>query len=396
MRLAATAAVGFSTLDFGDARAYLFAARTLAQTGTYPERTEPFFFRPPGYPVFLVAATLGHPERIAAAKVANAVLGALSALLLTLLSARIFRRRGVAIATGIAASLHPAFVVMATEIQSEPLFLFFLLAAGFLLLVAVDRPSSNWAVLAGVCLGVAALTRSTALVLGVLLLAPLRDRRYPPRVRWHLAGSALLGFFLALAPWTIRNAVLFHELLPVSDQGGLSLYHGNSSWTRRYYQLRSKQEYDQWIHALDVEMRRHLAEAEKNGPLSPGRRSRFFARLALEDSRADPRGIGKMMLAKAWHWLRPFPTPWYWPTPIVVATGVYYSVLSVLAVIGLARAPRPGVRAFALGTLGISMAIHVVFLVVWRYRVPYWDPVLVLYGVFGGDTLLSKWRSLQD
>ena len=29
------------------------------------------------------------------------------------------------------------------------------------------------------------------------------------------------------------------------------------------------------------------------------------------------------------------------------------------------------------------MAAHVLVLVVWRYRVPYWDPVLLLYGVFG-------------
>jgi hypothetical protein len=36
----------------------------------------------------------------------------------------------------------------------------------------------------------------------------------------------------------------------------------------------------------------------------------------------------------------------------------------------------------------------VLALVVWRFRVPYWDPVLLLYGVFGaGGTLLERWKS---
>jgi carbon starvation protein len=33
--------------------------------------------------------------------------------------------------------------------------------------------------------------------------------------------------------------------------------------------------------------------------------------------------------------------------------------------------------------LVVSMAAHVVLQVVWRYRLPYWDPVLLLYGTFG-------------
>jgi len=38
------------------------------------------------------------------------------------------------------------------------------------------------------------------------------------------------------------------------------------------------------------------------------------------------------------------------------------------------------------------MAVHVAVIVVWRYRVAYWDPVLLLYGVFGAAAL--AWRGL--
>jgi len=55
------------------------AATELVATGHYPKRTEPFYFRAPGYPYFLAAATLGHPRSVAAGKAINAVLGALAA-----------------------------------------------------------------------------------------------------------------------------------------------------------------------------------------------------------------------------------------------------------------------------------------------------------------------------
>ena len=194
MPLATIATVGCQTLRFGHARAYLFAATELVRTGHYPLATEPFYFRAPGYPLFLVAATFGHPDRIALAKIANAALGALAAVMLASLSARIFRRRGVALATGAAAAIHPGFVFLSTDIQSEPLFLLLLLAAGWLLLVSTDRPSTNLALLAGAAVALAALTRPSALVLAPLLAAPLFDRRHPVRVRSHLAAAALLGF----------------------------------------------------------------------------------------------------------------------------------------------------------------------------------------------------------
>jgi hypothetical protein len=41
------------------------------------------------------------------------------------------------------------------------------------------------------------------------------------------------------------------------------------------------------------------------------------------------------------------------------------------------------VTAFCLAVLVLSMAAHVALQVVWRYRVPYWDPILLLYGTFG-------------
>jgi hypothetical protein len=375
----------------GDAPAYLEAARHLAQTGEYPTTTDLGFFRAPGYPAFLVLATLGNPQRLALAKLANVGLGCLAVLVLAGLSARIFRSRSIALATGIAAALSPGLILISSDVQSEPLFLVLLLAAAFLLLTAVDRPSSTQALLAGVALGLSALTRPSSLALIPFLFAPLADRRYPMRVRSHLVGAALLGVVFSVGPWTLRNAVVFREWIPICDADGRALYEGNSIWAHRYYALESRDQYAAWLAAEGQDLRRKADELEARGIVSPARRSRAFRDMALQQIRADPSGAFLLMLRKAWFWLRPYPTTWYHSAPVVWSTGIYYGVLFVLAFVGFRSARRSGVRLFALGTLAVTLAVHVAIIVVWRYRIPYWDPVLLLYAVPGGAKIVGRW-----
>jgi 4-amino-4-deoxy-L-arabinose transferase-like glycosyltransferase len=154
----------------------------------------------------LPTARLASPTLLA---IATAAAGALSAVLLAALSARIFGRRGIALATGGLAAVSPTLVLAASEAGAGPLFAALLLSAGYLLLAATDRPSSNLAVLAGVFLALAALTRPPALALAPLLLAPLFERRHPLRANAHIAFSALFGFGAALAPWALHDANLF-------------------------------------------------------------------------------------------------------------------------------------------------------------------------------------------
>ena len=387
------AVAGFSTARFGDARGYLFAAGEIVHTGRYPLSTEPFYFRAPGYPFFLAVATLGHPESVGRAKLATAAVGAITAPLLALLSAQMFGRRRIAFWTGVAAALHPAFLWNSADVQSEPLFTTLLLAAGFLLLVATDRPSSTLALAAGGTLALAALTRASALALVPLLLAPLLDRRYPIRARAHIAGAALLGFVLALAPWVARNFVVFREPLLVNDASGSVFYQGNSNWEVRFFRIRTRDEYLRWVEAMHRDLARQTEELRRRGKTSPAERSRYFVSRAVAERKADAGSWPPLLLRKSWEWLRPYPTPWFWPRSVVIGVGAFYTLLFAAAAAGFISAPRPGVRAFTLSVLAISMTAHVVLLVVWRFRVPYWDPPLLLYGAFGaGVTLLERWK----
>jgi len=155
-----------------------------------------------------VALATGPP----ASAFAGAAGGALVPVLLAALSARLFRRRGLAIATGAVAAVLPSFVWAASEPRPERLGLVFLLVSGFLLLVATDRPSSNFAVLSGAALALAVATQASASILVPFLAAPLFDRRYPRRVNAHVAGSAVLGLFLVLGPVLAHAALAGRRL----------------------------------------------------------------------------------------------------------------------------------------------------------------------------------------
>lgn len=382
VRVAAAAAVGLSETRFADAPAYVLAARAIAQTGAYPYRTDRDFVRPPGYPVFLAAVTLGHPDRVAVAKLANSVLGALAPVLIAAIGVRVFRSRPAGALAGAGAAVDPSLVLVSSDVQTEPLFLVFLLSAAFLLLVCVDRPSSNFGVLAGALLALAALTRPTATALAPLLLAPLADRRYPVRVRMHLAGSAILGFALGVAPWTLRNAVVYRELLPISDVGGFNVYFGNSEPMTRFFHLRSREECERWIVESGPYMDRKVDALRAAGFGTPGRMSREFVRLALEEGLASPRRTLRLLGEKGVDFLRPYPNPFFWPRAVVVSVGAFYVALYGLAAWGLLRAPRRGVGLFCACVLGIAAAVHVLTVVSWRYRVPYWDPILLLFAGF--------------
>jgi hypothetical protein len=70
--------------------------------------------------------------------------------------------------------------------------------------------------------------------------------------------------------------------------------------------------------------------------------------------------------------------------------GAEYILLYALAAAGLATAPRRGSSLLCVAVLGVSMAAHVALEVVWRYRMPYWDPILLLYAGEGARRLLPR------
>jgi 4-amino-4-deoxy-L-arabinose transferase-like glycosyltransferase len=185
----------------------------------------PSAFRPPAFPLFLAGVYAGvGGESPIIARLAEALLGTISVGLIGLIAARIWGRRVGMLALGIAA-LAPPLVILSTALVSEALFVPLVLAA---VLAALEARRSSrplrWAIVTGVLMGAAELTRTNAVVLLVPLAIalwtaqPRRGRRALMRV-----SSMVAAFLLTIVPWTVRNLLTFHAFVPVSTEVGYTL-----------------------------------------------------------------------------------------------------------------------------------------------------------------------------
>ena len=112
-----------------------------------------------------------------------------------------------------------------TRFWSEPLCALFVTYALLLYTLAREYDRLWLFGLAGIVFGGAALTRSVFLFLPVVFAGLLLVKRGEGGGRRLLfAGALLLGFILSMAPWVIRNAVVFHAFIPGYTQGGVTLY----------------------------------------------------------------------------------------------------------------------------------------------------------------------------
>lgn len=181
-------------------------------------------FRPPGYPVFLAAVYKATGNSWTAGRLAQALLGVAAVALIGLIAWQLWDRLRALAAMGVAAIAPPLLVPLAA-LLSDPLFLVLMLGAVAAMLE--HRRSGDryrWALTAGALCGLAVLTRTNGLILLPLLMIGVWTLR--PLLSWRAiaAPAALLATaLLVIAPWTVRNAIVFDAFVPVSTQGGFTL-----------------------------------------------------------------------------------------------------------------------------------------------------------------------------
>lgn len=227
-----------------DAIDYDVHARSIANgdgfSGTYAHG-RPTAFRPPAYPfllggVYRLAGVQDAPvaERIAVGRRLGAVTGALIVALIGLLAAQLWGRRVALVAAALAAVYVP-LITVGGAVMSETLFALLMLGA---LVAAVQhrrsRHAYRWALAAGLLAGLTILTRANATV----LLLPLALAVWTGRPRWGVRAlgppvALVAAAVLAVAPWTIRNAIVLDTFVPVSTQLGSALAGSYNDDSRR-------------------------------------------------------------------------------------------------------------------------------------------------------------------
>ena len=252
--------------------------------------------RPPGYPLYLavVYKTLGHS--FFAAQAVQNLLTSLACVLMVLASARL-ASWPAALAGGLIAALSPPLGYVSALVLPDALSALPLVTA--LLILASVHPEGRaglWAsAAAGALVGAGVWLRPNVVLLApflsLVLLIVARERR---RGLLHSVALSLAAIVVVL-PITIRNYVVFGAFVPVSINGGLTLWQGTvdaggaEAGAKRHDTLVAEEEAERYANP-----RYRDWWAEPDGIL----RDQDRYRRALEVIRAHPARFAGVMLRR--------------------------------------------------------------------------------------------------
>ena len=219
------------TSDFGW---YFARARGIAEGGGYAQDGIPTAFWPVGWHGFLGGLMRVFGVHVAVGQFANLVLSAIVVCLIVAVGRRLTADPRIGRLAALTIVLLPNQIAYVPLLSVE-IFFESLLLLGFFLLMS---QSALRLIAAGLVFGVAALTKSQAILVPFVFALPLLSIRRPWRsARRYLRTAVLAGvpMILVILPWTIRNYVVLDTFVPVSTNGGITLLTGNNPSARGGY-----------------------------------------------------------------------------------------------------------------------------------------------------------------
>ena len=211
-------------------RGYIQHWRSLDKVS--PAATELRAFFPVGYSAFLAGVYAFTEPRPMAAVVANAVLLALSGVLVYGVGRRV-AGEGVGRVASVAFVLMSLTTRMSQTVYPEPLFMTLVLGCLWAATCWCSWPAQ---VVAGLLLGMAHLVRTNSLAMPFVLFVAfvlLRERWGRAAARALVVGGVSL---VVVAPWTLRNWQRFGRFVAVATNGGFNLWMGNNPKSSGTYQ----------------------------------------------------------------------------------------------------------------------------------------------------------------
>ena len=194
---------------------YIDVWRSLAQGETL--RTA---HHPPGWPALLSVGSLLGVDTALGHRLVGALVGAAVVVLLGHLAWRVAGRTAGLVAAGLAA-VHPTLVAADGSLMAETLAGALVVVVVLVALRVVRSPGAGGALVLGLAIGAGALVRGEGLLLLVLVglpVAAVAARRSPDRARTFLRVGLPIaaGVVAVVLPWTVRNTLLFDEVVLIS------------------------------------------------------------------------------------------------------------------------------------------------------------------------------------
>jgi tetratricopeptide (TPR) repeat protein len=319
----------------------------------------PVFYQAPLYPYFLAATRLLGGDHLVVIRMVQALLGAVSCVLLAVAAAR-FAGWTVGVVAGVLLAINGPCVYFGGLLQKTVLDTLLLTALLACLAYAPDRPRWELWIGAGILIGLLALSRENALLLAVTL--PLwvlvGFRRLPTRLRAGWITAFVAGLALVLTPVGVRNAAMGGGFLITTSQLGTNLYFGNNPDTDGIYVPLRPNRQTPDLEQIDAA---EIAEAAVGHRLSPREVSEYWLSRAVDFMVTQP---GRWMKLTARKLLLLFNA-----TEIIDIEDYYYYAKVSWLLRALDVVSHFGI-VLALAVAGMAMS--------WRERSRLWVPYVVL------------------
>jgi 4-amino-4-deoxy-L-arabinose transferase-like glycosyltransferase len=379
----------------GDARVvwkyeYEGIAENLLSQGAYAysfydlTAARPTSFLPPVYPLSLAVARNGAGGGDFLLQTAQILLSSLTVISLYALARELGASAGQGVLAALLLALYPPAVAYAPLISTVTLETFFVITATGYVLWAAKGGSPLAPLAAGVLLALAALTRSSWLVLiplSALWLIWVRRGHNPGwgrSIAWLLGGSLLF-----LLPWMAYNFTTLGQVRLTSTNGGLNFWIGNNPKATGEY-----------LHPTTIDSQAVLRAADLSEPA----RDRYFYRLGWEHIRAAPLDFLGRSGRKLVYFLlfRPDLGSSYQTAALPLKLGRWLFILSWLAVLPFAalglwtRDHWQGHLLLAAITLSQAVITMLTFAGT-RFRTPI-DGFALIWAALGLSAL-AGWRS---
>jgi 4-amino-4-deoxy-L-arabinose transferase-like glycosyltransferase len=346
---------------FPDSQQYDIVARNVLEGNGFVLQDDRKAQRPPVYPLFMILCG----RSVLAIRVAQAVIGAASCLLVFKLCLLLFDSEPAARLAAIGMAVEPFNTFFTGLALTETLYTAALLAA-MLFLARLVRDGPFWpAAAAGALLGFGVLLRPSLFLFPFFLLPFWLVLARPVEAvhGWLLLFACVA---VVMAPWTVRNRLVLGAFVPTTTQGGESLWEANNPRADGGPMM------DQGIFPENLDK---LPEVERDRAL--GRAARQFI---VQNPGRFLALCGRKFL-RFWNVLLNFAgyrTPVYNAISFVSTVTVY-----ILALVGLVTAWRANWRPALLCLLPVlyTAGLHLVFVGSVRYRVPVIPYLLCLAAV---------------
>jgi 4-amino-4-deoxy-L-arabinose transferase-like glycosyltransferase len=328
------------------------------------------------YPLYLagVYAVTGH-HPLAARLLQAVVGGALLCLLVYRIGRRVANEETGLVGAGLAA-VYGYFVYYNAALMTETFFIVLILLALHLSLEIKESPTLLRWIGLGISLGLAGLLRQTILLFIPFLLfwlfLELRNRV----THWSHFSIPLVITLLLIAPWTLRNYLVYREFLLLNSNAGYALFASNNP-------------------NLGTDWNNDVVVVPVPGELqgqNEAQLDRALTRRAVEFIRADPERYLRLTLDKTLEFF------WFWPSSDssrisnlnrVLSFGLYLPFMLFGLYISLSRW-----RSFVVLYLFIFIhtTIHLLSWPAARYRLSV-DAVSMVFAGLAVLELAKQWKS---